>query len=405
MLSDKVNQCLTNPGNANILLGLERIKKVLELLSNPQFKYQVIHITGTNGKGSTAAFIETGLIHAGYRVGKFSSPYIKEINECITLNGKNISDDALEQITLSVNQLVTEYNLQLSPFEYLTTVMFYFFALAKIDYLVLEVGMGGASDATNVVNPLISIITNISLEHTKFLGSTLAAIAYEKSGIIKGNLAIIADSTPELIYTIRLKTNNYINVLDKYSVHIDFDLSNFITKIKFDDKTYNLSLLGKFQAWNFLCAYEVFNYLEIPEVSLLYAAENTKWPGRLEVINHDPLIMLDATHNEAGARQLYNSLSGLYSTDEVVIITSILADKDINGVLGWFHKLSDTIIYTGIANNPRALTAEDLASASSIYFKVTHIINNPQNSLEFAKTLTKKMILVTGSLYLLRYFK
>lgn len=142
MLSIQLIKDLINPGNTKITPGLERVQEVLALLGNPQDKYKVIHIAGTNGKGSTATFLETGLVHAGYRVGKFTSPYISVINECICLNQQPISDSELENTYQIIKQLLIKHNLNLSPFEFLTVIMFKFFAIQKIDWLVLEVGMG-----------------------------------------------------------------------------------------------------------------------------------------------------------------------------------------------------------------------------------------------------------------------
>ncbi len=396
-----------------ILPGLDRILAILKLLDNPQNRCQVIHITGTNGKGSTAAFIETGLIHAGFRVGKFTSPYIYSIHECICLNSQPITTLDLENIYFRIKQLLIKHNLSLSSFEFLTAIMFEYFAAQTLDYLILEVGMGGATDATNVVDSKFSIITNVALEHTKWLGNTITAITEQKAGIIKNGTTIIATNQPEVIKVVAAKTHNYINVLECYNPQIRLDNINFKTILKFTDPTlsshrshqYHLNLFGKFQAYNFLCAYQVFTALKLPQASIIYAAENTSWAGRLQVIARNPLIILDATHNPAGAQSIYESLNKLWAKDQVVIISSILSDKDIKPMLVNFSHLSDYIIYTTINNTPRGLAAHDLAQYGNGLFNHSKCADNPQDALDFAKSMGRQVILITGSLYLLSYFK
>jgi dihydrofolate synthase / folylpolyglutamate synthase len=381
------------------------MEQILEMLDNPQHKYQVIHITGTNGKGSTAAFIETGLIHAGKSVGKYTSPYIKSINETIVLNHEPISDGNLNFCFYQVQALLDKYKIELSPFEFLTTIMFVYFASRDIEYLVLEVGLGGIDDATNVVNSVISIITNISLEHTKYLGNTLDDIALAKTGIIKNGYTIIADNKRELLAAVKSHTSNYINILDKYQYTTKLDVNEFHTHLKVAGaEAYELSLFGHFQALNFLCAYESLLKLGVGKDSIRYAAENTKHPGRLELRERNPLVIFDATHNLDGARCLVESLSGVYAQYEVVIITSILADKDQVQMLKILSDLAYNIICTELSDNPRSSKAEELAKYAAPFFENITSIPNPLEALQSARQLNKKLIIITGSLYLLSCF-
>ncbi len=374
--------------------------KILDVLGNPQHKYQVIHITGTNGKGSTAAFLESALVHGGYKVGKFTSPHISKINECITINHKEISDIALESCYFKIKELITVHNIELSPFEFLTTIMFEYFAFEGIDWLILEVGMGGLNDATNVVNSKYSIITNVELEHCKWLGNSISEIATEKSGIIKSGLTIFADNKVEVVEVISNKTTNYINVLSQYKFRIDLDVENFRTLLNVDDKLYSLSLFGKFQAYNFLCAYAVFKDMRIADKHIKYAAENTIWQYRLMVLRKDPLVIVDATHNAAGAKSLHDSLIGIYNPNDVVIVTSILRDKDIAAMLKYFGKLAISVIYTSIDNNPRGMKASEIANIGAGIFSSELCIDKPIDAIAKAKLMGKKVIIVTGSLYL-----
>ncbi len=400
----QVLKILSNPGNAMIKPGLERMMKIMQRLENPQFNYKVIHITGSNGKGSTATFIETGLIAEGFKVGKYSSPFIKNIHETISLNGQSISDEELINAFLPINSYNEKYQLGLSPFELLTALMFNYFAKKQIDYLVLEVGMGGKNDATNVVNPLVSIITNISLEHTNYLGNTLELIASEKAGIIKNNsFTIIADNGIELMNAVSKQTNNYVNVLKKYSYTVNLDFNNFTNQLNFNDRTYSLSMLGDFQALNFLCAYETFNYLKISQSAINYSALNSKIRGRLEVTGYAPLTIIDAAHNESGVRELVKSIQGIFKPSEVVIIIAILKDKNINQMLELLKNLTNTIIYTNIPDNPRSIEAVELAQIGCKKFIRQHVCENIGSAIKLAKTMNKKLVLVTGSIYLLSH--
>lgn len=423
-MNQQITEELTPATNSKILLGLDRIKSILAILGNPQNFYKVIHITGTNGKGSTATFIECGLIHAGYKVGKYSSPHIDKINETISLNGSLIPDVDLERNFYSIKTVQKQHNIELSPFELLTVIMFYYFKEQCIDYLVLEVGMGGENDATNVIDkPVCAIITNIALEHTSWFGNSLTAIAHEKSGIIKSSCpVIIADSSIELQDAVNAKSSNIINVLDKYDINVSLDFVEFKTDVIFREydggaeiennnieHSYKLSLFGKFQAYNFLCAFEVFSMLKIDKAAIAYAAQHTTWQGRLQLISRNPNILVDATHNDAGAKVLYETLTDHYRRDDVIIITSILADKNITEMLKYFSKIADSIIFTSINNTTRGLSAANLfekSQESNISTNAkTYTIENPREALEFAQKTSKKLILITGSLYLLHNYR
>lgn len=419
MHKEVINE-LINPVNTKITPGLDRIKLALKHLGNPQNNYKVIHITGTNGKGSTATFIESGILHAGYNIGKYTSPHQHEINETIVHNGVKITDSELESTFFKVKKILAPVPIQLSPFELLTTLMFCYFSDKKIEYLILEVGMGGENDATNVINkPLISIITNISLEHTNWFGNSLTNITVEKSGIIKGNQVIIADNSPELTMEVKKRTSTYTNILEKYVIKTDLDFTKFKTHVSFELRnntncnllphTYTLNLFGVFQAVNFICAYEVFKQLNIAEEHIVFSAENTIWHGRLECISTNPIILLDATHNEAGAKALYDTLSLYYTRDNITIVTSILADKNIAQMLYYFNKISDSIIFTSIKNNSRGLNATvlyELANTNKNQSTISNYYTEdaPTKALDLAKSLNKKVIIITGSLYLLQYF-
>lgn len=385
------------------------IKKALQLCNEPQHEYKVIHIAGTNGKGSTAAFLEAGLLAAGYRVGKYTSPYIHCLNECILLNQQQISDNDLADLYLELKELLKSSLILLSSFEMLTLIMFVYFARCGIDYLVLETGLGGLDDATNVVDSEYSVITNIALEHTQWLGNSLADIARHKAGIIHNGKVVIADTTPELIAAVSARTNNYVNVLEKYNYHSDLDSSRFITRLWFaskgnDSKYVELGLFGHFQARNFLAAYEVLHDIGIIDTMIFAAAKNIKWSGRLQLLNRYPQIIADASHNADGCRVLVQSLEKFINPADCVVIASVLRDKDRGKMLKLYAKLATTLVVCNLFDQPRATPARELAKLAYGKFEQIHVYNSPLTALAAAKRMKKKFIIISGSTYLLKYF-
>lgn len=382
--------------------------QTLELLQHPEKTYPIIHIAGSNGKGSTAAFLESGLLAANYKVGKFTSPYIHRLNECIVFNQQEISDEDLCQIYLEIKTLTLAQQIYVSSFEMLTLIMFVYFARHKINYLILEAGLGGLNDSTNVVESNYSIITNISLEHTQWLGSSLAEIAIHKAGIIKSGLTVIASNQPELTQAVANKTTNYINVVEQYNYSTQLDQRNFTTQLEFNENGIShkltLGLFGHFQAKNFLAAYAVLYDLKIPNNIIFKAAAKTTWQGRLECISRKPWIIADASHNLDGATQLYSSVRELVNPQQCVIIASILSDKNYAQMLDTYAKMTDHLIVCNLAKQPRAISAIRLAKIARHKFKNIYVYNSPHAALECAKGLRRELIILSGSTYLLKYF-
>lgn len=385
------------------------ILQALETIGNPQFSYKVIHIAGTNGKGSTAAFIEAGLTEASYKVGKFSSPFIHIINECICVNGIMISDNELANLYTEHKTILENKNIFLSSFEMLTLLMFVHCKNQQIDYLVLETGLGGRDDSTNVVDSQYSIITNISLEHTQFLGNNLSDIAKHKAGIIKNGLTVVGDNLPELIEAVKDHSNNYISIKDYYKIkNIKLDKDNFTTKLEFTDNInrYNfiLGLFGYFQAYNFLCAFTVLRDIGLSIEQIASAAHKVKWHGRLQKIRDNPLIIADASHNVDGVTNLANSLTEWFDHKNSVIICSILNDKDIVQMLDQYSKISQNIIFCSIPDQPRTSNAHELADLARGKFAYIDFTNTPQEAMKRALQMNVRHILISGSCYLLKYF-
>ena len=308
-----------------IKLGLENIEKICKELGNPEKSYKIIHIAGTNGKGSTATTLETILLEAGYKVGKYTSPHILKFNERIRMNGEDISDEEVAYYYDEVKKAIAKAGVKPTFFEVTTAMMFKYFQDKKADYVVLETGMGGRFDATNVVDAELCIITNVTLDHTEYLGDTIYKIAKEKAGIIKDTpKVIVADRDPEFLKAIYEENAHVVNVLDKYANRKwSLDFNNFVTKIEIGDEIYNFSLFGEYQVKNFLCAYEAAVELGIDKTAIKRASEKTVWQCRFERYSSNPLVVLDGAHNPDGMTELKKVVEKGFSPDEAVSYTHL----------------------------------------------------------------------------------
>jgi len=389
-----------------IKLGLENIERMCEALGNPQDKYRVIHIAGTNGKGSTATTIEAGLIEAGYRVGKFTSPHIIRFNERIQFGGNEIEDQEICSYYLKVKEVVEEKRIKATFFEMTTAMMFLYFADKKAEFVVLETGMGGRYDATNVVNSEIAVITNVSLDHVGFLGDNIYDISKEKAGIIKKkSIVVVGDDNLDFIKAIRNETENFVNIKSKYkNIEYTLDKENFLTEINIENKKYSFSLFGEYQVGNFLCAYETLKILGIESEVIQRAAAKVRWPGRFEVYSKTPLVILDGAHNADAAEKLRENLNLSFSPEEVVAVVSVLDDKDIPNIMREIRGFSDTIILTSLEMFKRGLKGEEL-SVYTDSFKLSLIENDIKEAYKKAVFMDKKVIVICGSFYLLSRFK
>lgn len=389
-----------------IKLGLENIKTLCKEMGEPQKDYKVIHVAGTNGKGSTSTTIETILLEAGYRVGKYTSPHILKFNERIRANGQDITDEDIVKYYQLVKDIVAKTGLRPTFFEMTTAMMFKYFSDLKLDYVVLETGMGGRFDATNVCEADICVITNVGLDHTEYLGDTIYKIAKEKAGIIKNcPKVIVADSNPEFLKAISEEKAEIINVLEKYKdARMKLDFKGFVTRIEIGDESYDFSLFGDYQFKNFLTAYEVVTELGIDREIIKKACKKVVWQCRFERYFEKPLVILDGAHNEDGMRELCKIIEQGYRGDEVVIITSILKDKDVKHMLKLMRKISDNIVFTSLEDNPRGTTGEKILEQLEDK-RGCLVENDMKKAYEIAKNLNKKIIVVCGSFYTLSKFK
>ncbi|MEK6869330.1 MAG: folylpolyglutamate synthase/dihydrofolate synthase family protein, partial [Nanoarchaeota archaeon] len=266
-------------------LGLDRIESLLKKLGNPEKKLRCIHVAGTNGKGSVCAMISSILTGAGYKVGLYTSPHLKKFNERIRINNKLISDKDIVKYYLKIKKYVTNQSF----FEITTAMAFLYFADKKVDFAVLEVGLGGRLDATNVVTPLVSIITNIGLEHTKYLGNTIKKVAYEKAGIIKNNVPVVTAAEGIALAAIKKISNERNSRL-------------YIANKK--NANYRIGLKGEFQKLNAAMAIKAIGILKnnygvkIKKSNVKKGLLNAKWPGRFQFLEKN--ILVDCAHNPHG---------------------------------------------------------------------------------------------------------
>lgn len=388
--------------------NLDNMKYFCKLLCNPESSFKAIHVTGTNGKGSTVAMLTSVLMAKGYNVGTFTSPYIECFNERIAFNTKPIDDDDLLKMANRVIEIypILEENNFPKPtfFEFITLCAFcYFKSLNNLDYAVIEVGMGGRLDSTNVITPIVSIITNVALDHMQILGNTKEAILIEKLGIVKDNIPVVCGLKEENLKMIATNVANIHNsqiVFPKYSEvkNVECDLSD--TCFTYQGQDYQLSLLGFHQVENALLVIETFNLLKddlkLSIQDLHNGLKNTKWVGRLEKINDDPVIYIDGGHNIDGISRITEFVKSL-NIPNVRAVISISHDKELLPMIKMVDETFDEIIFTSYTY-ARSAKAEDLYNLSSS--KNKKCIENLDVAVKYVLTNKKPITIFLGSLYL-----
>lgn len=388
--------------------NLDNMKYFCKLLCNPESSFKAIHVTGTNGKGSTVAMLTSVLMAKGYNVGTFTSPYIECFNERIAFNTKPIDDDDLLKMANRVIEIypILEENNFPKPtfFEFISLCAFcYFKSLNNLDYAVIEVGMGGRLDSTNVITPIVSIITNVALDHMQILGNTKEAILKEKLGIVKDNIPVVCGLKEENLKMIATNVANIHNsqiVFPKYSEvkNVKCDLSK--TCFTYQGQDYKLSLLGFHQVENALLVIETFNLLKddlkLSIQDLHNGLKNTKWVGRLEKINDDPVIYIDGGHNIDGISRITEFVKSL-NIPNVRAVISISHDKELLPMIKMVDETFDEIIFTSYTY-ARSAKAEDLYNLSSS--KNKKCIENLDVAVKYVLTNKKPITVFLGSLYL-----
>lgn len=390
-----------------IKLGLDATALLLDKIGNPHKKLKFVHIAGTNGKGSTTSYIADILMAKGYKVGKFISPFVHSFTERIQINNVEISQDDLALFTTKVKDAIEKNGLTPTEFEVVTAIGLAYFEHQKCDYVVLEVGMGGRFDATNVIPaPEVSVITSISIDHTQYLGDTISKIAFEKCGIIKHGSKVVAypdnpsDAMQVILDTVSEKDVPLV-VPDKNSVKIissDINGTDFMYK----EEQYHINMLGAHQVYNAVTAIEAVKLLDIDTEVIKKGISSTKFRGRLDIIGKNPLIIEDGAHNISGVTELKKALELYFKDRKIILVMAMLKDKEYEKCLETIASVTDTFIATE-APNPRKATAEELAMVASKYVKNTFTEPDVNKAIALAKTMcdTNDVVCVCGSLYLL----
>ena len=356
--------------------GLERISELCEALGNPERGMKFIHVAGTNGKGSTSAMLSNILIQAGYKVGLYTSPYIYRFNERMQVNGEPIDDDALTNLVIEIAPVVEKMTDKPTEFELITAVAFLYFRREACDVIVLEVGMGGRFDSTNIIrDPLLSVITGIALDHVAFLGDTVEKIAYEKAGIIKDNSPVLFGGEDraalDVIRNISDERGSRLYTVDHTKIR-DTRLSLNGGVFSFGDwKDVRLSLLGTYQFRNaaaVLTAVDILQNqgLKIDTGAVYRGIEATRWRARFEIIHRDPTVIFDGAHNQEGVSVAVESIKSYYPDGRVAIFSGVLRDKDYRAIAKSISEVA-SVAFTVTPDNPRALPAQEYAEVLRKY--------------------------------------
>lgn len=383
--------------------GLERMAELAERLGDPQDKIKIIHVAGTNGKGSVCAMLSSYILEKGCAVGAYTSPYVSHFNEQIQLDNVNMTDGQFAELITEIKPhadiMDSEGNAP-TEYEIMTAAAFLFFYRQKVDYAIIEVGLGGLEDATNIIKaPTLSVITSISLDHTNILGDTLEKISAQKAGIIKSGCPVVVspfqeDSVIEVLSEKAEECGSEF-IVPRCSV-TEFSVSLHGTKFRLGDRTCRTSLIGAHQAENAVTAVAVIDFL-FPEDSSGDMDFECIHPARFEIISEEPLIILDGAHNADGAKALRDTLDMLLDDAPMVGVMGMLADKDYETAVRLLAPLFKKI-YTVTPYNPRALTAEKLSECIAP-FTEAESCGSVQEAIEKANSHGLPLV-VFGSLYL-----
>lgn len=375
--------------------SLDHFKSLLEKLDNPQYKLKTVHIAGTNGKGSTTDYLRSILQTSGYRVGTFTSPHLEVHNDRIRINNQFISDDDLLHYGNQFHDLIEEN--ELSMFEIDTLIAIYYFIENKVDIALFEVGLGGRLDATNIVYPLVSLITSIGYDHMDILGHTLEEISFEKAGIIKPNIPLItAEDKENCLFVFKSVCEERHSELSRIHQPTKVQVNQSIT-FTYRGLDITLNTLAFYQIKNSSLAIECALYLRecgylIRDESIVNGLKNTQWKGRFETISTKPYVIIDGAHNMHGIDALVESTK--LCKKPLVIVFSALKDKETEKMIHGLVEIADEVIVTEFEFY-RAAPLELL----SLNNQVT-AIRNPHDAIEYAlKKSIDGTCLITGSLY------
>jgi dihydrofolate synthase/folylpolyglutamate synthase len=419
-----------NLSHSTAKFDLRRMVDLMHLLGDPQTKYPTIHVAGSKGKGSTCALITSALVEAGYRVGFYSSPHLTDFTERIQVNDKNISHVEIVKHVEKIRPFVNQIK-KLTTFEITTAIAFQYFEEEKVDIAVIEVGLGGRLDATNIITPIASVMTSLSLDHMAVLGDTLDKIAGEKAGIIKENIPVIsAQQNPEALKVLQEKATQthsdfYLVGEDiiyslgehslqrqQFSINID-EKSKSKNKLNMQnmnisDKSleFNIPLLGAHQVENAATAYMALKVIQragivVTDKSIKRGFEKVNWPGRFEVLIQKPLFIIDSAHNRDSVKKLSKTIDDYLANRSIILIFGASEDKDIAGMFAELLPHVKKVIMTQ-SIHPRALDIKQLVNLTTGYNCTVEAIIPIENAIEQAisEAAPDDVILGTGSIFI-----
>lgn len=413
---DALERLYVERPHGKVKLGLYRIRELLERLGSPHKDYPVIHITGTNGKGSVSRIVQAILTESGKKVGLYTSPHLYTFRERISIDGEMITEEEVVDLFTEINphaKRMDDKGEEFSPsfFEFVTAMAFLYFKEKRVDIAVVEVGLGGRYDATNVVDPLVTSITTVDLDHTMTLGNTLRQIAYEKAGIIKENVpAVVGEEKRdplEVIQKIAEEKNADVFLLNRdfrYSeraLRLNENHFDYLGKNVLNDLVFSLN--GKHQLRNASISLKIVEEVEneLEEVSVRRGLMNVKNPGRFEVFEKDgKTIVLDGAHNPAGVKALVESLKTYFPEEKMIGVIGILDDKDRESMMNLFKNVLRKVIVTK-PRSERAKNMEELIEIAKKHIHEVSFIEEPLEALERAFEEEEDVIVVAGSLYLI----
>lgn len=395
-----------------IKLGLERITYICKKLNNPHKKLKIIHVGGTNGKGSVCKFLQSILTLNGYCIGVYTSPHLIRFSERFTIDDKEISNSDIVLLVKKIKPIIDEMikkNNTPTFFEIVTAMAFEYFKLKEVDYAIVEVGLGGRFDATNIVNPIVTVITNISLEHQDRLGEKIEDIAFEKAGIIKKGIPVITAASGKALDIIKKRADekkSSITIIDKHSYIIQsggIDWQQYLIICSLMEYYVKVNIAGNFQGENLALTIATIEILQINGIyisdeSIIEGIEKTKYPGRMEIIGFEPIILLDGAHNIEGIKLLKDTIKDNFIFEKLILIIGILSDKNVLQMLDIITYISDTVILTK-SKNKRASDPQKLKE--QVDCKNVIVKDEIPEAIKYAKKIASKqdLILITGSLF------
>ncbi|MBM7660649.1 dihydrofolate synthase/folylpolyglutamate synthase [Bacillus mesophilus] len=396
--------------------GLRRMEWMMERLGHPERNIKSIHVGGTNGKGSTVSYMRAVLQEAGYQVGTFTSPYIEQFNERISVNGVPITNEEMVTLANQIKPLVEELEQtdlgSPTEFEVITAMSFYYFGkLNPVDFVLYEVGLGGRFDSTNIIHPVLSVITTIGLDHMAILGDTIEQISFEKAGIIKSGVPIIAGVQQEEAIEVIAKTANQ-KMARLYLVNREFSVLNCQSTAEGEFFTYQserttyedlfITMKGSHQVLNASLAVKAIEYLntylsvQVDEVHIRAGLEKMYWIGRFEKIQDKPTVIIDGAHNREGIRELVKTVNVHLVNQPITVIFSALEDKPLDEMVTQLDEIAESIIYTSF-DFPRATSAEKLYSMQPL--EKAKAVEDFKEAIDEELTNIDHVIVITGSLY------